>query len=291
MKAGLQGGLILGLAACLCTGASALDLMPKLGGGGPAPSGLIYPYWLMSEGSPVGFRIKIAINGQTIATIKKPGGTMEVTNYLRRGLNTIKFTAIDDERRASKVSPNAVLNIIVGPEYKRTPVGAFGGYSIELREKTIHYVRPSVHRVGESVVEMRFTLSDDPNPAKLQRKYVLYSDGRFTGHMVQVSVNGVPVVDVMSPEFHCDLNPFLAKGANEISYASVPLDGYPFTATEREVFKEGDGIEVGIGVAGEFDPVTYEEPVRQVMKLNQRFVQDGDTDQAEPGEKLTLMAE
>ncbi len=291
MKKVALASLILILIGLMGMTAFAIDLMPKLGGGGPTPNGLICPYWLMSEGSQVGYRVKVVINEQTIATIKKPGETMEVSSYLRRGLNTIKFTAIDDERRASKVAPNSVLNIIIGPEYKRTPVGAFGNYTIELREKTVHYMRTAVHRAGESVVEMRFTLNDNPNPAKLQRKYVLYSDGRFTGHMIQVSVNGVPVVDIMSPDFHCDLNPFLVKGANEISFNSIVLDGYPFTASDREVFKEDDGIEVGIGVAGEFDPVTFDEPVRQLMKTNQRFTQSGARDQAEPGEKVTLMAE
>lgn len=271
--------------------AYAIELMPKLGGGGPSPSGLIYPYWLMSEGNPVGYRVKVVINDQTVATIKKPGETMEVTNYLRRGVNVVKFTAIDDDRRSSGVSPNSALNIIIGPEYKRTPVGNFGNYSIELREKTIHYSRTSVHRAGESIVEMRFSLSDNPNPAKLQKKYVLYADGGFTGHMIQVNVNGVPVVDIMSPEFHCDLNPFLTKGANEITFTSLVLDGYPFTATERSIFKDDDGIEVGVGVAGDFDPVTFDEPVRQVMKTNQRYTQSGARDQAEPGEKITLMAD
>ncbi len=268
--------------------AFAIELMPKLGSGGPATNNLIYPYWLMSEGNPVGYRVKVVINDQSIATIKKPGETMEITNYLRLGLNTVKFTAIDDERRAPN---NSELNIIIGPEYKRTPVGAFGNYSIELREKTVHYVRTAAHRAGESVVEMRFSLTDNPNPAKLQRKYVLYADGRFTGHMIQVGVNGVPVVDVMSPDFHCDMNPFLVKGANEITFTSIALDGYPFTATERGVFKEDDGIEVGIGVAGDFDPVTFEEPVRQVMKTTQKYSQAGARDQAEAGEKITLVAE
>jgi hypothetical protein len=277
----------------LCTQSQALDLMPKLGGGGsgPSPNGLVYAYWLMSEGSAVGYKVKVNINGQNITSIKKPGETLEITNYLKLGLNTVKFIASDERRQPSGASANSVLNIIIGPEYKRTPVGGFGGYSIELREKTLHYLRPMTYRAADNTVDMRFTLSDDPNPSKLQKKYVLYADGRFTGHLIQVNINGVPVVDVMSPEFHCDLNPFLAKGPNEITFTSVPLEGYPFTASDRAIFKEDDGLEVGIGEAGDFDPVTFTEPVRQVTKTSQRYIQSGHVDQAEQRETFNFMAE
>lgn len=273
-------------------GAPAIELMPKIGGGsGQAPSGLIYPYWLMSGGSAVGYKVKVAINGQNITTIKKPGETMEVTNYLHLGLNTVRFTAIDEKRQPSSSNAQSVLNIIIGPEYKRESVGAFGNLSITLREMAVVYTRPIIHRAGDGVVEMRFTIRDDPNPNKLAKKYVLYGSGRFTGHLIQVAVNGVPVVDVMSPEFHCDLNPFLGKGPNEITFSSVQLEGYPFTATERGTFKENDGLEVGVAEAGEFDPVTFDEPVKQVFRLSQRYLQAGNQDQPEGRESFNLMTE
>ncbi len=272
---------------------AALDLLPKLGAPGSAqPSGLIYSYWLMAEGAPVGFRVRVEINGNKVTTIKKPGEALEVTGHLHLGLNTIRFTAIDEQRRPSGADSASQLVITLGPEYRRQVSGALGNNtSVELREKTVQYVRPFGHRPGgESTVEMRFTLKDDPNPGKLAQKYVLYSGGAFTGHLIQVAVNGIPVVDVASPDFHCDLNPHLVKGANEITFTPTRMEGFPFTGGERQAFGDG-GLEVGIATAGEFDPVTFNEPVRQIQPLNQRFVQPGESDSPEKAETLTLIGE
>lgn len=280
-------------ALCLLSPVYGLDLLPKLPGLGgskeQAPSGLTSAYWLMSEGGQVGYKIKVEINGQNVTTIKKPGDATEATNYLHLGLNTIRFNAADEQRSPSGAS-SSQLTLTLGPEHNRQSTGNFGGFSVGLRETSVVYVRPYAHRGGDSTVEMRFTLKDNPNPAKLRRRYILYSDGQFTGHMIQAAINGVPVVDVMAPNFHCDLDPYLNAGANEITFSAVRLEGYPFTASERDGFGDG-GLDVGIAVAGEFDAATYNEPVQQIMKVNQRFVQPGEHDQPDPKETFTLMAE
>ncbi|NUN97288.1 MAG: hypothetical protein HUU16_14065 [Candidatus Omnitrophica bacterium] len=287
-------GVLLGTFGFLSlTPCSALDLLPKRGAPGAAqPSGLIYSYWLMAEGAPVGFKVRVEINGNKVTTIKKPGEALEVTSHLHLGLNTIRFTAIDERRNPAGADSASRLTLTLGPEYRRQVSGPLGNnISVELREKTVQYVRPFGHRSGgESTVEMRFTLKDDPNPGKLAQKYILYSGGAFTGHMIQVAVNGIPILDVASPDFHCDLNPYLTKGANEITFTPTPMEGFPFTSSERQAFGDG-GLEVGIATAGEFDPVTFNEPVRQIQPMNQRFVQPGESDAPEKVDTITLVAE
>jgi hypothetical protein len=268
----------------------ALDLMPKARSvDQPATSGLTSAYWLMSEGGQVGYKIKVEINGQPVTTIKKPGEALEVTNYLHLGLNTIRFQASDAQRSSTGASASQ-LTITLGPEHRREATGNLGGYSIELREHTIRYTRPAGHRGGDHVVEMRFTVKDNPNPGGLSRRYILYSDGKLTGHLIQVAVDGIPILDIQSPDFHCDLNPYLKKGANEITFSAASLEGFPFTASERQSFGDG-GLEVGTAAAGDFNAATYNEPVREIMKLNQRFVQPGENDQPEGKETVTLIAE
>ncbi len=44
-------------------------------------------------------------------------------------------------------------------------------------------------------------------------------------------------------------------------------------------------------VADQFDPVTFDEPVKQVFRLSQRYLQAGNQDQPEGRESFNLMTE
>lgn len=270
--------------------AQLLDLLPSPGDAPPAvqPGAMLYRYYLMSSGQAAGYKVQVEINGRKVTSIQRPEDAMEVTSYLHPGLNSVRFTATDQKRNST--SSLAALAITIGPEYKRQETGRVGQTQIDLRETTIHYIRPAGYRGSDSVTEMRFTIKDDPNPGKLTKKYVLYGDGIFTGHLVQVAINGIPVIDVVAPDFHCDLNPYLKTGDNEITFSSVRLDGFVLSGSEREQMGDA-GLEVGVAEAGNFDPANFTEPVRQIMKSGPKFLQPGSSDQPEERETFTLVAQ
>ena len=283
----LMGGIPIVVLCLMMSSAMALDLLPK---DKEKPEGIRTHYWLMSNGSPVGFRTEVEINGEKVTTIKRPGETLEVTNHVHPGLNTIRFASKDRHRnRTEGVVESGNLTITLGPESSRERQGSFGRMSIQLKELVVHFPRPAAHRAEESVVEMNFSLKEDPNP-ELANRYILFSQGEFSGHLIQVAVNGVPFMDVAGPGTHLDLNPFLKKGKNELTFSSTRMDGVPFVADEREKLK-GKSFEVGVAVAGAYDPLTYQEPVTQVTTVVARYTQPADQEEPEEKETVTLAAE
>jgi hypothetical protein len=309
MAAAWVAGLVL-VAGMMAGPAVALDLLPTKKTAEEAPAegtssateevaidsgsaesgaGLSNHYWLMTNGEDVGFRTEVEINGQPVGSMKKPGETLEVTQHLHPGLNKIRLVSSDNARKSTSKSPESQMSITLGPEGSREKQGTFSRTFIQLKEMIVHYLRPAAYRAEESAVELAFTLREEPNP-NLTKRYHLYSQGVFTGHVIHVAINGVPFLDLAGPGAHIDLNPYLEKGKNEITFSSSRIEGTPFTPAEREALKD-KSFEVGIAVAGDYDPATYDQPVTQVTSFLARYVQAADMDEPEPIEKATIDAQ
>jgi hypothetical protein len=241
----------------------------------------------MSNGEPVGFKVEVEINGEKVSTIKRPQEALEVTDHLHPGLNKIKFTSRDTKRRNPPSTGTLLLTL--GPEGKREKQGTFSRMFIQLKDLIVHFPRPAAYRAAESSVEMAFSIQEEPNP-DLTKRYILYAQGEFSGHLVHVSLNGVPFMDVAGPGTHLDLNPFLVKGKNELTLGASRMEGVPFNTTERDKLA-GKTFEVGVAIAGEYDPATYSESVTQVSTVVLRYSQPADQEEPEEKETLTLMAE
>jgi len=271
----------------------ALDLLPKKGeekAEGQAEEKLPSPetrYWLMSGGEAVGFNVDVEINGAKVSSIKRPQEALEITDHVHPGLNTVKFTSKDTKRKNQPSS--GTLTLTLGPEGKREDQGAFNRAYIELKDMVVHFPRAAAYRADESAVEMKFSIKEEPNP-ELSKRYILYAQGEFSGHLVHVAINGVPFLDVAGPGTHLDLNPFLVKGKNEIAFSASRMEGVPFTSSEREKLA-GKNFEVGVAIVGDYDPATYSQPVTQVSTVVLRYEQPADQEEPEEKETLTLVAE
>jgi hypothetical protein len=272
----------------------AIDLLPKKGeeksGEEQTTEKLASPetrYWLMSGGEAVGFNVDVEVNGSKVTSIKRPEQALEITDHVHPGLNTVKFTSKDTKRKNQPST--GTLTLTLGPEGKREDQGVLRRTYIELKDMVVHFPRPAAYRAEESAVDMKFSIKEEPNP-ELTQRYILYAQGEFSGHLVHVAVNGVPFLDVVGSGTHLDLNPYLVTGKNEITFSASRIEGVPFTSSEREKMA-GKNFEVGVAIAGEYDPATYDQPVTQVSTVVLRYEQPADREEPEEKETLTLMAE
>ncbi len=246
-------------------------------------NGLDKNYWLMPNGSAVGYKLDIKVNGNGVTSVRKGEQALDLNPHVMPGLNTITFSQTE-----SGSSGSGQLTVTVGPELSREARGANQTY-ISLKENLVHFVRPAEHHGGGGDVTLHFSIGETPNP-ELTQRYILYSQGVLSGHKIKVGLNGSPLVDIASPGAYCDLNPFLEKGKNEFTFSSEEMAGFSFNGTERSKM-EGQTFEVGVATLGPYDPSTYNTTVSQLTNVVLRYSQAADQDEAEGMETLTVDAE
>ncbi len=245
--------------------------------------GLKKSYWLMANGSPVGYKLEVKVNGNGVTSVRGNEPALDLTPHVKAGLNTITLSQIDSGSKGS-----GQLAVTVGPELTREPRGGNQTY-IGLKENLVHFIRPAGNRGGNGEITLHFSIGETPNPALTQR-YLLYSQGQISGHKILVGLNGSPLVDIAAPGAYCDLNPFLNPGKNDFTFASEKLEGFAFSAEERTKL-ENQSFEVGVAIVGPYDPATYNTPVNQLTNIVLRYSQPAGQEEAESAESLTLMAE
>lgn len=246
-------------------------------------NGLGKSYWLMANGSPVGYKIDVKINGNMVGSIRGSEQALDVSSHLRPGVNTATLVQTDTGSQGG-----GQLSVTLGPELSRQAQGPNQTY-INLKENLVHFVRPADHRGGGGEATLLFPVGEEPNPDLTQR-YIFYSQGEISGHKISVSLNGSPLVDIASPGAYFDLNPFLKPGENRFTFRAESLPGFSFSQAERLTLT-GRDFEVGVAVVGAFDPTAYANPVRQLNQVVLRYTQPADEDQAVTEEELVLLAE
>ncbi|MCB9783007.1 MAG: hypothetical protein H6751_08605 [Candidatus Omnitrophica bacterium] len=245
-------------------------------------SGLSKNYWLMPNGSPVGYKLDIKVNGNGVTSVRRGEQALDLNPQVKPGLNTITISQSETGSAGS-----GQLTVTVGPELSRQAQGANQTF-ISLKENPIHFVRPADHRGGAGDVTLHFSIGETPNP-ELTQRYILYSQGVLSGHKIQVGLNGSTLVDIAAPGAYCDLNPFLKKGKNEFTFSSEKMEGFSFSSDDRSKM-EGQNFEVGIAILGPYDPATYDTQVSQLTNVVLRYTQPADQDEPEGMETLSLEA-